>query len=171
MSKLEGNERWKSKMLLTEHQEQYENRGRKETKGRATPEELTLIRDCILLPHLLTMIQKGLDELNRSKITLHQMAGRFMLLVMDRISAELYRVKRELKRRSIKVLSEETRDDIVYNRYVCRGYEEKFGMTREIMRSEIRMRLSRTYWEIIHPASDREKEREAGGSSEGESLD
>ena len=26
MSKLDGNERWKSKMLLTEHQEEYESR-------------------------------------------------------------------------------------------------------------------------------------------------
>lgn len=38
MSKLDGNERWKSKMLLTEHQEQYESRNDPKKTSRPTTE-------------------------------------------------------------------------------------------------------------------------------------
>jgi hypothetical protein len=158
MTKLDDNNRWAGKMLLTEHQEQYQNRQNKPLTGRVTTEEIKLVRDSVLLPYALTMIQKSLDELKGSKITLHQIMAQFMLLVMDKTSAELYRVKRELKKRSIRVLSDETHDDIVYNKYVCRGYEEKFGMTREVMRSGISEHLSRAYKAIINPTPNLDKE-------------
>jgi hypothetical protein len=158
MTKLDGNNRWAGKMLLTEHQEQYQNRQSKPLTGRVTTEEIKLVRDSILLPYALTMIQKSLDELKGSQIKLNQIMTQFMLLVMDKTSAELYRVKRELKKRSIRVLSDETRDDIVYNKYVCRGYEEKFGMTREVMRSGISEHLSRAYKTIINPTPNLDKE-------------
>ncbi|UUZ95806.1 hypothetical protein LJK87_16195 [Paenibacillus sp. P25] len=59
MSKLDGNERWKSKMVLTEHVEGYERRNEPKNQGRPTGEELTMVRDYVLLPLLLTMVQKG----------------------------------------------------------------------------------------------------------------
>ncbi len=66
MSKLDGNERWKSKMLLTEHQEQYQERNNKTLIGRATTDELRMIRDVIMFPHMLTMSDKSLQEVRRT---------------------------------------------------------------------------------------------------------
>lgn len=150
MSKLDGNGRWGTKMLLTEHQEQYQNRDNKISKG-VTTDEIKLIREYVLLPHTLTMLQKSLDDLKRSRIMLHQIMEQFIIKVMDEVSGELYRVRRELKQHDIKVLSDESHDDIVYTRYICRGYENRFGMTREIMRSEIGVHLSQAYKAIITP--------------------
>ncbi|RKP54935.1 hypothetical protein D7Z26_06760 [Cohnella endophytica] len=149
MTKLDGNERWKSKMLLTEHQEQYQDRHNKAPTGKATIEELKLIRDSILFPHILTMTQKGLDEISGSRITLHQIMAQFMRALMDRVSLESFHVRRELKTKSIRVISDETIDEIVYNRYICRGYNEKFGMTREVMRTEIAKHISRMAKDIL----------------------
>jgi len=53
------------KMLLTEHQEQYESRNH-QLVGPVTSEELTMIRDYVLLPHFLTIFQNCLDEVQSS---------------------------------------------------------------------------------------------------------
>lgn len=142
MSKLEGNVRWQSKMLLTEHQEQYESRNNPKPTGYATPEELTMIRDYVLLPHLLTILQNCLDEVQHSSNVLKRVYASLTQLLINRVTKDMYTVKRELSRRNIKILTDEQADLVVYHRYVCRGYEDRFGMVREVMRSEISVRLT-----------------------------
>lgn len=146
MTKLDGNERWKSKMLLTEHQEQYD--GRKDESKKAgshpTPEELVMIRDAILLPHMLTMAQRSMDESKNSGNFLSQLHIAAVQAVMDMISRDLYTLRRELSQRRIKLVSDEQVDLVVYHRYICRGYEERFGIVREVMRSEISVKF-KTY--------------------------
>lgn len=149
MSKLDGNERWKSKMLLTEHQEQYESRNDPGRKSRPTSEELHMIRDCILLPYMLTMVQKSVDDIARSPNLLKQLYTAVGQAVMNKISKDLYDMRRELSKRNIKIVSEEHADVVVYHRLLCRGYEDRFGMTRDVMRSEISVRLKKYIQEII----------------------
>ncbi|MEF2964528.1 hypothetical protein V3851_01690 [Paenibacillus sp. M1] len=143
MSKLDENERWKSKMLLTEHAERYDDQHHPHESKIITTEELTMLRDYILLPHMMTMVQKSLADVEYSTNILkrsYYMAGRY---VLDSITKDLYRLRRELKQRNIKIVNEEQADLVVYYRYYCRGYEERFGMTRDVMRSEISLRLTK----------------------------
>jgi hypothetical protein len=153
MTKLDGNERWKSKMLLTEHQEQYQDRHNKALTGRATTEELKMIRDLIMFPHMLTMSDKSLQEVRRFPNLYKRYFEQFVQIMMDRISKEMFALRRELKARNIKVFDDETADGIIYHRYVCRGYEDKFGIVREALRSEISVRLAKYASEIFNPES------------------
>lgn len=148
MSKLDGNVRWQSKMLLTEHQEQYESRNNEKPAGYATPEELTMIRDYVLLPHLSTILQNCLEEVRNSPNVLKRVFASFTQLLIQRVTKDTYAVKRELSRRNIKILTTEQADLVVYYRYVCRGYEDRFGMVREVMRAEISVRLTKYISEI-----------------------
>ncbi|WP_123039985.1 hypothetical protein [Cohnella candidum] len=148
MSKLEGNVRWQSKMLLTEHQEQYESRNDAKPAGQATPEELKMIRDYVLLPHLLTILQNSLEEVQHSTNVMKKVFAALTQLIMNRVTKDMYQVKRELSRRNIKILNDEQADMVVYHRFVCRGYEDRFGMVREVMRSEISVRLTNYISEI-----------------------
>ncbi|MGZ7443826.1 hypothetical protein [Paenibacillus sp. TH7-28] len=149
MSKLDGNERWKSKMLLTEHQEQYESRNDPKKTSRPTIEEFSMIRDYILLPYMLTMVQKNVDDIERSSNLLKQLYLATGQAIMNKISKDMRDIKRELTKRNIKIFSDEHADLIVYHRFLCRGYEERFGMTRDVMRSEISVRLKKYIKEII----------------------
>jgi len=158
MTKLDGNERWKGKMLLTEHQEQYQNRHDKAQTGRATTEELTMIRDLIMYPHMLTMCDRSLQEVKRSPNLFKRFFERFIQLLMERISKELFSLRKELKNRNIKVFDDETVDGIIYHRYACRGYEDKFGIVRETLRSEISVRLTRYSSDIFISAPKPGKE-------------
>ncbi|WP_166238079.1 hypothetical protein [Paenibacillus turpanensis] len=150
MSKLDGNERWKSKMLLTEHQEQYENRNdTSKSSKRPSEDELKMIRDSILLPHMVTMVQKSLTDIENSSNLLKKLYLAVGQEVLDAMSKDLYNLRRELAKRSIKVINDEQIDLVIYHRFVCRGYEERFGMVREVMRSEISLQLAKYVKEIV----------------------
>lgn len=157
MSKLDGNERWKSKMLLTEHVERYDQQhaGGGQSPAAAAParapkernlittEERTMLRDYILLPHMEKMVEKSIADVENSTNILKRaylMAGQ---KILDRVAQDLYLLRRELKQRNIRILNEEHADLVVYHRYFCRGYEDRFGMTRDVMRSEISVKLAR----------------------------
>jgi hypothetical protein len=149
MSKLDGNERWKSKMLLTEHQEQYEQRHAvKVSSARPTEQEMKMIRDSILLPYMLSMVDKSLQDIEYHSNLLKPLYLTAGQVVRRRINDDLHRLRRELSRRNIRIFGEEQEDMIVYHRFICRGYEERFGMVRDMVRSEISLRLTRYLKEI-----------------------
>ncbi len=138
-------------MLLTEHQEQYEQRHAHTAKvppSRPTEAELIMIRDYILLPYMLSMVEKSLDDIeHRANLLkpLYLMAGK---VVRSKISEDLYLLRRELAKRNIRVFRDEQEDLIVYHRFICRGYEDRLGLVRDVVRSEISVRLSRYLKEI-----------------------
>lgn len=107
-----------------------------------TTEERTMVRDLILLPYIDTMVAKSIKEieisgniLNRAYLT----TGRY---IQKRIIQDVYNLRRELKKRNIKVV-EDTQDEfITYNTIFFRGYQERFGMTRDVMKTEISLRLT-----------------------------
>ncbi|ETT45201.1 hypothetical protein C162_21733 [Paenibacillus sp. FSL R7-269] len=108
-----------------------------------TPEELTMVRDLILLPYLDTMVSKSLKEvelssnvLNRTYIT----AGRY---IQKRIIQDAYQLRQQLKQRNIKVVEDIQEDFVTYNMIYFRGYQQRFGLTRDVMRTEISLRLTR----------------------------
>lgn len=112
------------------------------TNARLSNEERAMVRDLILLPYIDTMVAKSLKEVEHSGNVLSRsyiLAGRY---IQKRIIQEVYRLRQELKKRNIKVV-EDTQDDFVtYNMIYCRGYQERFGVTRDVMRTEISLRLT-----------------------------
>ncbi|CAH1055252.1 hypothetical protein [Paenibacillus pseudetheri] len=143
MSKLEGNERWKTKMIMTEHVEQYEEQQRENPDKMITMEERTMVRDLILLPYIDTMVSKSLKEIEPSSNILKRaylMAGQ---AIQRRIMLDTYQLQKELKQRNIRVLADEQEEFLVYYKIFCRGYQERFGLTRDVMRTEISLRLTK----------------------------
>jgi len=126
--------------------------------GRASAEELTMIRDLIMYPHMLTMCDKSLQEVKRSPNLFKRFFEQFIQLLMDKISKDLFALRRETKSRNIKLFDDETQDGIIYHRYACRGYEDRFGIVREALRSEISVRLTKYSSEIFNPTPNTSKE-------------
>lgn len=145
MSKLSGNERWKTKMLLTEHVEQYEQQDQKEENSRnmLTSTERLMVRDLILLPYIDTMVSKSMVEIERSGnllMKMYMMAGRY---IQNRIMRDTWELQKELKQRNVRFVADEQDEFISYYKIFFRGYQEQFGLTRDVMRSEISLRLTR----------------------------
>jgi hypothetical protein len=148
MSKLDGNERWKTKMLLAEHQEQYDNRRRERNANRPSEEELRMVQDYVILPHMLTMVDNGIEELKQSGKFMNRIFLAGALRLRESIERDRRRLKKELDHRNIKVVADEQVDLILYHRIYCRGYQDKFGMVREVMRSRIRVKMTEYMREI-----------------------
>jgi hypothetical protein len=108
---------------------------------RPTQEDVSLIRDYILLPHIMTMVDRSREEVERSSNPLRDLMSRFMIIMLDTINADLVKIRITMSKSSIKVWEDEHAGDVLYYRYKCRGYEERFGMMREVMRAEISVRL------------------------------
>lgn len=107
-----------------------------------TPEEREMVRDLILLPYIDTMVSKGLKEIELSGNVLRRAyvtAGRY---IQKRIIQDVYQLRSELKQRNVKVVEESQDDFVTYNIIYCRGYQERFGLTRDVMRTEISLRLT-----------------------------
>ncbi|MRN54566.1 hypothetical protein [Paenibacillus monticola] len=148
MSKLDENERWKSKMVMTEHVEQYEQKQEDEVRKLITIDERTMVRDLILLPYIDTMVSKSLKEIEHSSNILKRaylMAGQ---TIQRRIMQDTYQLQKELKQRNIRVLADEQEEFLVYYKIFCRGYQERFGLTRDVIRSEISLRLTKYTAEV-----------------------
>jgi hypothetical protein len=110
--------------------------------NRLTIEEMTMVRDLILLPYIDTMVGKSIKELEGSGNVLTQtylMAGRYM---QKRIMQDTYDLKRQLKQRDIRYEEDQNDDFVMYFMIYYRGYQERFGMTRDVMKTEISLKLT-----------------------------
>ncbi|MBW4083554.1 hypothetical protein [Paenibacillus sp. S150] len=108
-----------------------------------TTDERTLLRDYILLQYMDQMVQKSLADMEHTSNLLKRlylMAGH---AVLDQITKDLYRLRREMKQRDIKILGDEQTDFVIYHNINCRGYQERFALTRDVLRAEISLQLTK----------------------------
>lgn len=145
--KLEGNGRWESsRMMLPEHREQYlERRNAKNGLPAQIPlrEELELIRDYVLLPMMLTIVDKNCKQIELSSYSMKKLFVKASHVLMTHIHNDLAAVRKELKTRSIKVFEEEHESGAIHYRFLCRGYEDSFWIIRDVARAEISVRISK----------------------------
>ncbi len=133
---------------LTLHQEQH-NRRHEPAGGRPAAEEFTLVRDLVVLKNMQIMVQRSLEEIGLSTHLFKKLYTAATQLVLNRISQDLYALKREMKKRSLKMTTEEQADNMLYYRFICRGYEDRFGIMRETLRAEISLRLGAMVTELL----------------------
>lgn len=111
-----------------------------------TNDELTMIRDCILLPHMQTMVLHSIEDLECSDNPLQQLHLKPARALLRLIDKDYYNLRAELKQRGIKLIDEEQsqnlKDGVLYYPYICRGYQDRFGIMREVAKAEISVRLT-----------------------------
>ncbi|MDR6883581.1 hypothetical protein [Bacillus sp. 3255] len=112
-----------------------------------TNEELTLIRESVLLPFLVPIVTRNIGELEAGHgkdALLNRLYLTAALRLLDDIEADIRRIKKTLKDQNIRVWEDDKRareEGARYYRFLCRGYEDGFGIMREIAKAEIGTRL------------------------------
>lgn len=117
--------------------------GQQHAGSMITIDERTMVRDYILLPYIDTMVSNSLKELEHSGNILQRAYSLAGQAIQRRIMQDTYQLRKELKQRNIKVLEDGQEELIVYHKIFCRGYQERFGMMRDVMRTEISLRLTK----------------------------
>lgn len=139
-----GADRWTTKFLLKEHIEGYETRNEKPMGDQPTVEELTMMRDYILLPYLLTVVQRNIDKMQADKALLKSLYIGLGEHIASNIDRDLYQLKRELTKRNLHISQGDMDDEFVLNYvYRYRGYSGNFGITREELKTQMSLRLGK----------------------------
>lgn len=144
MSKLDGNNRWSSKFLLPEYVQIYNARDKNEPVKPITEQEMEVACEYILLTHLLTMIDNAISDIEYAPVYVRSLVRANLSKLHQTIYKDKQVLGLKLKRSCIKVVPAEQNDDLaIYFRIYCRGYQEKFPITREYARAEMQVRLTR----------------------------
>ena len=113
-----------------------------------TKEELEMIRDSIILPFMLDMIENERNKLERDTQPLRGLFLAANEKLMNTIHSELVRVKKELRERKIKVVEDGRELGELRYRYWCRGYEDTFMMVKYVVKSELSVRFGKAIAEV-----------------------
>jgi hypothetical protein len=145
--KLEGNGLWESsRMMLPQHKEQsmpIQNNTFSRASEPVTKQEIEVIRDSIILPMALGIVEKNSREVAMSSLTLKLLFSNAAKILAKQIRADAQKSKKALVDRDISVTQESKDDSELIYRYVCRGHEDRFVMTKEFVRAEIGVRIGR----------------------------
>ncbi|MCD1257885.1 hypothetical protein B5M42_003395 [Paenibacillus athensensis] len=145
--KLQGNGLWESsKMMLHEHKAALLERQLPDHEHgiRAhlpTQEDLRLVRSCVLLPMMIGIVESNGRGMESSSYPLKTLYINATQILLNRLYDELAQVKRTLKERHIHIREEEHLDGAIHYRLVCRGYEDRLTLLRDIARAEIGARI------------------------------
>jgi hypothetical protein len=145
--KLEGNGLWESsRMMLPQHKEQsmpIQNNTWARAAEPVTKQEIEMMRDSIILPMALGIVEKNSREVAMSSLTLKVLFSSAAQILAKQIRADVQKSKKVLVERDIQVMEESKDDTELIYRYVCRGHEARFVMTKDFMRAEIGVRIGR----------------------------
>ena len=147
--KLEGNGLWESsRMMLPQHREQslsmvIQNSDSPQSKEPPTRQEFEMMREYILLPVILHIVEKKILEVEGSPQMLKLLYSTAAKVLARHIREDMQKSKKILHERSIRVFEDTKIDGELTYHYICRGYEDRFTMTREFMRAEISVRIGR----------------------------
>ncbi|MNP26742.1 hypothetical protein D3C76_1196100 [compost metagenome] len=149
--KLAGNGLWESsRMMLPQHKEQYLSMTMQNNLDLAqqsqeppTRKELEMMREYILLPVAFHIVEKKILEVEQSTQMLKLLYSTAAKVLANHIWADVQNSKKALHERNIRVFEDSKNDSELTYRYICRGYEDRFVMTRDYMRAEVSVRIGR----------------------------
>jgi len=151
--KLEGNGLWESsRMMLPQHKEQsmsIQNDMPSLTPEPPTRKEIEMMREYIILPVALKIVEKISLEVEVSSQTLKQLYSAAAKVLAKNIREDARKSQKALLERNIRVFEDSKDDKELVYRFVCRGREDRFIMTRDFMRAEIGIKIGRYVQNLI----------------------
>lgn len=130
--------------MSPEHSAALQQRNQQQTQTTMpTKEELEAIRDFVLLPMLLSIVEKNKQEIERTSYSMRTIFVKAANIIQNLITNDIQAVRKLLKERNIKVFEDEMIDSNLRYNYICRGYEDKFVLVRDVARAELMRRLGK----------------------------
>lgn len=116
--------------------------------GITKVEDYELVREHAILQNLFIMLQKSGSDMKFMKNLLeraYSMAGR---IIEDMVLEDSKANRTALKERFMKIHQENTMILSSIYQFTCRGFKDEFGVTRNVLRTEISLRLSQYIAEL-----------------------
>jgi hypothetical protein len=114
---------------------------------RPTLKESGIVKEYLLLPILLTMLQRDIDTIAESTLKVSLPYIGVMRKIMDTVRSDLLRIRKSLGGAGIRIYAEDKNASGVLCKYVCRGFHKTLSLTREEVRAEVSL-LAGKYMDV-----------------------
>ena len=105
--------------------------------------ELELLREYVLLPYLLTVLERDKRAVEQSQLKYQNVYIEIIESAMNKATKEITRLKQVLGKMGIKVNLETRREFDVCIEYSCRGYVDTFVMQWVYLSAEVQIRVKK----------------------------
>ncbi|MBG9564922.1 MULTISPECIES: hypothetical protein [Paenibacillaceae] len=109
-----------------------------ETEG-----DLQLVKEYILLPILLDVLERDIKALGTVKLKMDVVYVRALRSAQDLITADVTLLRKKMRGRGIKVYEQQRTELCIEARYLCRGYQHRFSMLWGLVKAELNKYLSK----------------------------
>ena len=107
-----------------------------------TAEEMRMVKEVITLPLMIYYIHLDIAKINEVNLKLNYLLVRALNQVQHDIFNEHLEIKKELKRRGIKVIDEQQNQSGVEADYLCRGSRHHMSLRWEFIIAETLLKVS-----------------------------
>ncbi|WP_027415928.1 hypothetical protein [Aneurinibacillus terranovensis] len=105
-------------------------------------EESKLVKEYILLPIVLDVLERDIKTIESVPIKMRAIYVRTLRRVQDMVAADLAVLRKGLREHGIKVYEQHRTNIHIQARYICQGYHHNFSMLWGLIKAEVEKRLS-----------------------------
>lgn len=107
-----------------------------------TEEDLQLVKEYILLPLLLDVLERDIKALGTVKLKMDRVYIKILRSAQDLITTDITLLRRKMRGRGIKVYEQRRTELCIDAHYLCRGYQHRFSMLWGLVKAELYKYLS-----------------------------
>lgn len=108
-----------------------------------TYEDSQLVYESMLLPIVLTVLTRDLHAIEKSTIRMKGIYTDLITEALDRVHTDLVKVKKELRKKGIKIYDEFRNDLGITYKFVCRGWHSEAMLIWSLVKMEVKARIQR----------------------------
>ncbi|WP_410511682.1 hypothetical protein PaeBR_16630 [Paenibacillus sp. BR2-3] len=109
-----------------------------ETEG-----DLQLVKEYILLPILLDVLERDIKTLGTVKLKMDVIYVKVLRSAQDLITSDVTMIRKKMRSRGIKVYEQQRTELCIEAHYLCRGYHHRFSMLWGLVKAELHKYLSK----------------------------
>jgi hypothetical protein len=107
-----------------------------------TEEEIQLVKDCIIAPVLLDVLEHDMRAITLTKLKLPYPYRRKFRSMQKEVTLELTNLRQMMRQLGIKIYSESRSKEYLEAHYMCRGYDHEMILMWDTIKAEVEIRLS-----------------------------
>lgn len=110
------------------------------TSPLQTGEEIHMVKECVILPFLLDVLEKDIRSMEGSGVNglyIQRLRG-----IQKAVTARLTTLKQDCRTRGVAILETRRKEYSLLLRYRCRGYQHHMELQWDFVRADIERRLA-----------------------------
>lgn len=108
-----------------------------------TYEDSQLVYELMLLPIVLTVLNRDLHAIEQSTIRMKRIYTDLLSKAMDAVHSDMVKTNKEMKKKGIKIYEEFRNDLGITCKFVCRGWHSEAMLIWSLVKMEVETRIRR----------------------------